>query len=1826
MKKIIFYLLVAFSITACKKRSSQNMYYIDPKFSPYIAAYSSGLVSTQDPIKVVLQNPIEDSSIVQEKNLFSFSPSLKGYVSIQKGNTLVFTPEEPLKQDQLYEAEFKLNKTLKNLPDIVRIFPFGFQTLKQDFTISIESIQSLQEDKNRYKVSGKIESNDFISNENVEKIFRSKFRNKEIQPSWSHEDHVHYFTFTEIKRDKAETDLAITLEGKEMGAEEDEEKNLIIPQKNDFKLIQIKAYSHPEQYIAVNFSQPIADKDFEGMFSLENENLKSILLDGNIVKLYPSSDLSGKYTLTIWNGIEDIYGNKTTKKYEQEIQLNSLLPKVEFVGSGNIVPIQQGVKVPFRAIGLKAVDVKVTKIFKNNIHQFFQFNQYADTENLTLVGREIYTTTVNLNQSENFNSEQSKVYAVDIGKITAEDPGAMYNIELSFQQKYANTPCDEDGQNGDRLEVIQPYQDDWDKNTEPYSYYNYYYPDNYNWEDKDNPCTPSYYTAQKFVNKNILATNVGITAKISSDRKLFIALSDLLSTEAIKGAEIEAYDLQNQIVNRGKTNGKGLAVLPLARKPFLIKATHDKQSTYLRVDDGSVLNYSNFDIDGTKMKKGINGFIYGERGVWRPGDSIFITFVAHSDKELPKNIPATFQLFNTDQQLIDSRVSLPTGDNFYTFKTQTQTSDKTGNYQLNVNFAGVQFEKSLKIETIKPNRLKINTIYPSEVLLETSPPIEIESHWLTGGSASGMKVVTETSLSKMKTEFKGFKNYIFDDPSKSLNTEPQVVLSATLNTEGKAKIPNTWHPQTQAPGMLKVAFFTKVFEKGGDFSSSYSSAIYSPYTSYVGFRLPSHYQDYGSLNTNENHHIQIVTCTDKGAPINGKVEVSLYKINNSWWYNSNSEDLAYYINDSYHAKVKSETLATTNGKATFSFSVKDENWGNYFIHIKNQESGHCAGKQIWIDSPYWYGAEGNDESAALMVLQSDKDQYKVGETATITLPKSLEGKALVSYENGSTVIKEEWIDTQAQSTQIKVPITEDLAPNFYLNISLLQPHQNTKNDLPIRMYGVKNISVENPKRKLELIIKAPSEIEPQKSYNVSVSEKNGKPMTYTLAVVDEGLLDITNFKTPDIYAHFNNKQSLGVKTWDIYNYVLGAYGGKIESVFAIGGDMALQQANKEKINRFKPVVTYIGPFVLGKNKTQKHTLKMPNYVGSAKVMVVAANESAFGSQEANITVKQPLMTLSSLARTLSPGDEISLPVNVFVGKNSIHSVALSLQTNNKLEVIGEKVKNLSFTKSGEQIVDFTLKVKEQLGKATIKIDAKGGSYSSSEDFEVEVRAPNPVITKTDSKECDGTSITFAQTPFGLPTTHQTTIEISTLPISNFEGRLNGLIHYPHGCIEQTISGAFPQLYLSEITNLSNSQSEEIQKHIKYTVEQLTRFQQPNGGMSYWPGGSYASEWGSIYAMHFLGEAEKKGYEIPSHLKNNLLNYLDSSSKKWEYYSSEYNGYKQEQAYRLYVLTQSKKSNISEMNRLKESALDELSTYLLASAYYSVGKTSIAQNLIKGVNWNIPNYQYNSITYGSSLRDKAMILMCLSDMNERGKALSLLKDIGNALNNNDWYSTQTTGMSLLGISKYLQGRSAKNQSINAKITINGKSKTIRENKSIYSITYPSDIAQDIVIDPLQQGVLFVSVSQSGIPKEVIQESKSNDLSMNVSYYDLNGNSLNVASLPQNTDFEAIVSVTHPGFRDTYENLALTQIFPSGWEIINKRVFSDDYSMPKGVDYQDIRDDRVNSYFNLRPSQSVTIRVRLNATYKGNYILPATQCEAMYDHSISANTTGARVVVR
>ena len=1153
---------------------------------------------------------------------------------------------------------------------------------------------------------------------------------------------------------------------------------------------------------------------------------------------------------------------------------------------------------------------------------------------------------------------------------------------------------------------------------------------------------------------------------------------------------------------------------------------------------------------------------------------------------------------------------------------------------MKVQVGGVSFSKRLRIESIKPNRLKIALSMPEKTLLRGEPmDARLHVDWLQGAIARNLKYDIQGTFIATPPTFEGYKGFYFDDPSRVFNTEESKLISGVTNERGDATVQARFELGSTAPGMLLANLVTRVYEESGDFSIDADRMLYSPYRRYAGIKSPQ--KDKEQLNTGANYTYEVASVDYLGKPqANTELDVKVYKVYWYWWLDSNSSGLANYVSDSYNKPVKTFTVRTDgDGRGTFQLSFPDKEWGTYFISVKDKESKHSTGVMSYFDWPYNEGRRNTDgsESATMLSFKTDKDSYTPGEKMVVTFPSTKGSRAIISIENGVRVLSLTEHTCEDKQTTVRLDVTKDMQPNAYVYITLLQPHGITKNDLPIRLYGVVPFTVTSPESHLTPVIQSPAELKPDASYTVSVSEKNGKEMAYTLAVVDEGLLDLTRFRTPEPWKAFNAREALGVNTWDLYNYVVGAYGGRIEQLFSIGGDDALNKGPKAIVNRFKPVVRFDGPFLLKKGKTARHTYQMPNYNGRVKIMVVAGNGEAYGHADKSVMVRKPVMLLGTLPRVIGVGEEMVVPATVFATEDGVGAVNVSIACSSNMEVVGEATRSLSFERKGDQQASFRIRVKKNpgIGKVTITATGKGDKSVYETELEIRtVRRPQVKVTAATLEAGKSWKETVAMP--GATGTNQLTLEVSDIAPVNLSSRLSYLLGYPHGCLEQITSKGFPQLYISSFTDLTPQQAKSTEEAVKEVIRRLRSYQTVDGAFAYWPGGTSSNGWGTVYATHFLLEASKKGYLVPEAMKESVLNNLRRVARNWKPATSYYmDSEETTQAYRLYVLALAGSPEMGAMNRLKEMKdLTSMSRWSLASAYALVGREDVAQDLISKTTALPSGYSEYDETFGSDVRDQSIQLMTLCLLDKGKEAATLVEELSKQLSSDDWLSTQSTAFALVALSDYL-AKYRVDGAMDFTYACGGKDGQVKTDKNIWSETLLDKAGTSASVELKNTGksTLFARIITEGIPEQGEEKAYANGVSLAVSYVDLNGRPVNVAQLEQGTNFSAVVTVKNPSARG-YNNLVLSEIFPAGWEILNTRFLNGAAtdSLTAGVNYQDIRDDRVYSYIDRLPAGSqVTVKINLCAVYPGRFYLPPVYCEAMYDYLIRANTAGQEVTV-
>ncbi|MCB0495061.1 MAG: hypothetical protein KDC79_02905, partial [Cyclobacteriaceae bacterium] len=882
MKRLALFLLATAGLVACEsKKETPKDDFSSPKslFVDQVSSFTGGVISITSPIKLKLTKNMGDSLAGRQVSdkIFSFSPSIDGTTAWEDNRTLMFTPGNNLKSGQKYEATASLKKLFPGIDKDKQEFRFVFQTLIQNFDVSVGGLQFYKKsDLTKVKVEGYLQTADFAPFESIQKMVKASQNGKALELTWQNAATANTYTFNieNVVRGEKTGEVELEVSGEPIGLSKTDELEVEIPSLSDFKVVSTQIIRGKDNYISVVFSDPLNEQqNLNGLVTFKDVSSQPrMVINLNELKVYPTRTIKDRAELVINSAVKNVADFKLKEDYIAQLQFTQSKPEVRFTDTDKkaILPSTKGLVLPFEAVGLSAVDVTVVRVFEDNMLQYLQVNRIGGDYQLTRVGKPVVRKTIPLNTSGVTDLNSWNRFTLNLEEIIKAEPGASYQVRIGFKKSQSLYFC---GGTSD-IEDIDEEPESWGAQEEE-SYwddYEYYYNSDYNWEERDNPCSSSYYGNRRSISKMLFASDIGIIAKKSDNDNLNVFVTNLLTTQPMSGVALEVYDYQQQLLATGKTDGDGKAEIRLVETPFVVVAKKDNQRGYLKLDDGSALSLSNFNVSGTKVKNGLKGFIYGERGVWRPADTVHLSFIlTDMSKDLPKQHPVVMELYNPNGQLTYRKVSSNAVGDMYRFDFVTDSDAPTGNWQAKAKVGGAQFFKTVKIETIKPNRLKVNLTFDKDKFTANDQTVsgDLNVRWLSGAKASNLKAEYDLVLSPVKTTFDGYPNFSFDDESKDFYNDRTTVYEGRVNSDGFARVNIDLGNTKNAPGALNAKLYGKVYEEGGDFSISNVTIPYYPYSSFVGLKAPEG-DKRGILLTDKDHTIRIATVDAEGIPVSRK--------------------------------------------------------------------------------------------------------------------------------------------------------------------------------------------------------------------------------------------------------------------------------------------------------------------------------------------------------------------------------------------------------------------------------------------------------------------------------------------------------------------------------------------------------------------------------------------------------------------------------------------------------------------------------------------------------------------------------------------------------------------------------------------------------------------------------------------------------------------------------------------------------------------------------------------------------------------------------------------
>ena len=1811
-------------------------------WSAFLLKHTAGTISRWSRIEVHFTEDVVDKGQtgMDVRGHLQISPALEGKARFETPRVLVFTPDQPMKSGIRYEVSL-VRETLSKLPAELENYGFFFNTIAREMDVTVDTARTFPLPDKTAQISGAVLTSDREKPADIEQAIRAGLGGQDLTLRWEHSDdgRTHRFRTEKVPRAKESTAVLVRWDGGPLGIENSRgERGITIPTFGVFKVTGARLVNQGGVKVEVVFSDPIdPQQDLKGLVTWGKLDVRTEVRE-NLLTVYAVSPAVERHELVISTGVRNVLGDKLKTGFSETFNIERQQPQARFAGSGVVLPAGERLLAPIDAINVHSVQVTAMRIYRGNINQFLQENNLDGDKNLKRVGRFLWRRTLRLDGAK---QDLWGRYNLDLTDLIKDAPGAFFRLYLTINRGNILYQC---GANSDipiipEKEMVNLEQMAGEEEHSQWDYYENQYGGNNNantnkpqWNDRNNPCRDGYYHFNKTARdaRNFLASNIGLLAKQGKDGKLLALTTNLRDGKAMGGVELEVRNFQGQIITRMTSDGDGLAQTQLGSTPYYLFAKKGDGVGYLKLTRGTALSTSHFEVGGEAVEGAVKGFIYGERDVWRPGDDLHLTFVLHDPTDrIPANHPVTMQLIEPKGTVRVSRTVKTPVNGFYRFTMPTDDNASTGNWTARALLGDQSFQRRVRLETIKPNRLSVD-LQPNtkeELTSGTNTTFALKSAWLHGAKASGLKAEVRLTASQVKTVFNRATDFTFDDPTRSLRKAERDMWSGRLDDDGNASFTDSLKVPGDPAGKVEAVFVTKVFEESGDFSISHIAKPLHPYQTYVGMRMPKGDASRNMLLTDQTHSVEIATVTNKGAPANNvQLVATLYKLKWKWWWEKGT-DLTYEFNSGRtHRQEDRKNLTSSDGRANYEFQINYPAWGRYLLRICDDQGGHCTGQEFYIDWPGWAGKAQDDgsTSAGTLEIGSDRLKYKVGESARLVFPDGLKGRALLSVENGSTILSQRWLEFDGKPKPVvELPITRGMAPNVYVSVTFLQPHQDRGNDRPLRLFGILPLLVEDPATHLEPQVVAPDEWAPNNTHTVRVREAGGKPMTYTLAMVDEGLLGLTGFATPSLHGAFYKREALGVLTWDMFDMVSGAYDTGLERLLALGGGESRKpDGSQAKKKRFPPVVRMYGPFTLAAKATAEHNVDVPQYLGAVRLMVVAGDGSAYGSGEKTVRVFEPLSVMPTLPRQLGPGEQIALPVTVFSAMPQSVQATINLKYGPHIEPRGETSAQLTLKSAGEQMHVFQLGTGKGVGDTTIALQASAGKESSTSRVFLKVRTPTLPVSKVMRQkiEPDATARIELE-PHGLPGTNSALVTVSLIPPFGLEQRLEYLVRYPYGCVEQVTSAAFPQIYLPKLVQLEDKQLRHIERNVHAALERLRQYQLLSGSFSYWPGALGVHSWADVYAGHFIVEAHRMGFKVPPGLMDQWLNSAKELAEKW---TTGNRPTMAVQAYRLFVLALAGKPDVGAMNRLRGmDGQPNMARWMLGSAYAQAGMADAAKELLTSADAE-QDATLVRATFGSALRDKAILLQALT-LAGKTEAAALAREIAEHLDQDQWHSTQSTGFALSALTRYLLGQDNV-EDFTFELGHEGQGmKKVESTRRVYSQALDqADVVRTLNIRNTTGQPLHITITTVGAPPPDREGALDSELKLNVRYTDRNGNALDIDKLPQGKEIEARVEMKNTGKRNR-DHLAFRFMAPNGWEIINDRMAQTAGGADGNLEFQDIRDDRVNVFFGLAPGKTRDVRLRFIATYAGRYYAPGLVLEDMYDGETVTRMAGKWVQV-
>ncbi len=1833
IRNIIFYLLFITVFYSCKSGSNEvpDLKRDRELLGQYFSAATTGMISAGSSLTYILHEPLEVIPSEEAlKEFITLQPKLNYRVSIHSGMVITVTPEELMLPDQTYEV----NLNLKVLDKSRYSKGLGYQLKTKKQGLAIQQTGMQLKEASVWEVQYRLRLADVTDTEKLKSCFQMADHRWTLEKKSETEYHLSAM----LKPGEAEQPMVY--DGKPIGSPDRgtlETEGLHLASKGEFQPV-FSHHNEESQEFYVYFSQKISgDKDLTGLI-LVNEKAVPVSIDANKLTIFLSeTDASGAFQILLSQGLASSQGKFLKKDVSFRLSGSKEKPGVEFVSEGYYFPSKGEFQIPVKTRALHSLRLMVVEIPQENVLQYlaWQSMAYADFSTLRMFGKPVYDEEVPLAMGKP-DADGWLVHGIDLSEKIRRKPGSMYYIAMDFGPEHTDLACAKELLSLDfqtRLPDASFFE------IRDRYYYESYFPSfGYDWRESANPCRIAFYTDRPVIQRMFICSDISVIAKKAGNEYRF-AIADLQDLKPKENVRIDLFSLQAQKLGSTSTDNLGFAnITGLPADAVVARFSQGNHTTYMELHAGESNSLTEFSVEGNRSDEEMDWFVYTERGVWRPGDTITIYLMSNGRlANAPAGMPIALSLYNPDQLLVDKQIRYyDAGHQIYAFRIPTSAEGKTGMYRCEIAAGPNKISKRLRVETFKPNTTE--TIWQFDDMRENVIYSQffqgrIQSRYLNGFPLPGATIRISGRAKKQSQPFPDFSAYSFDVMDQKGLDLFENIFQGPTDREGRASFSHVFSLESwNAPLFLSLEALTTL--PGGGTSQEGKLVSLSPFNRYLGCKRNEGTGWSGNYLQDEKIEIQLVSVNPQGKKVGTPVNVSytIEKHKESWWVDKYVLASQGHFTMSQYWKQVSQGNTTLRGTGTINIPARSLERGAYKVTFQDKDSGHKTQMYFTV----YYG-ESNIPGSQPFILQFDTDREKcqVGEEINVQLPSISEAKALVSVEKGNVIIHQEWVGLGSEVTNLKLKTDANWFPNAYIHVTVMQPYKQTNNDLPLRMYGIRHVKVSDEGPILKPTVQFPSRIESGGRVSCSISETSGVPMEYTIALVDEGILGVTGFNTPDPGKHFFGRYALLVKTWDLYQKLIRYFKGHVAGIISVGGDQAYHPDAIPEMSRFRSLSLHLGPFRLKKGEKRVHSLSIPSFAGRARLMVIGCGEGRFGKFEQSVQVRQDVMLKAQFPAVLYAGDKCTIPATVFTELQGTQSATLKATASPGYVTGLMADKIISFDKTRQATAYFQINALNKTGNANFQLEARAGGKSAKETGVLPFRYPHSQVTTSSPAYINpGKELTLTAKQKGMKGSFQSFCLVNQTATPDLVRYVNDLTLYPYGCLEQITSRGIGLLASDKVSALSPEEIKVRKSGLSETLDHLSALQMSTGKFSYWENQQFHA-WSDIFAAFFLQKMNERGnlagYED---LLTRWLDIHQAEAENWIIQSaSSTQVYEDEsliQAFRLYVLSKAGLASGSAINRFysTNTSTHPLTWWLMAGVFHQAGFTAETGRLITKAQSLMPAYDAAKSwsTFGSQPRDLAIIVEILCHIPlHKNLSNKYYEAMNTSLQQRPWTSTQEKAWAILAVESF-QGVT-KNATV-SQFSVEGSGSAARQ----YSLG--KNGGQKINLLPGKtikirnngKSKLYILQTESYLPDAPSTNASKQGLEMNTKYTNVTGKTSGLQGVHLGDEISLAVEISNPGPFDL-ESLALSVRAPGGMQLVNRRISGllDDTPSEDGV-YQDYEDDRVHSFFALPSGGKQRFTFVFQAAFEGDFFLPEVSCEHMYRGDVFARSGSSRIQIK